>query len=497
VSRRPPSQLPHPLRAVTFDCWRTLLVERDWSVAHALRVDALVEAAKRVGRDSDRAELSGVFDAAWNRHIARWTCGVASGAAEVARDALEILGLSAEGAGFAALVTSWEEASHSGAVKAVDGSLAHLGFLSSAGVRLGVICDTGLTPGRVVRHLLHDAGLLTYFDVCVFSDEVGVPKPDPRIFHTALDALAADASHSVHVGDLLRTDIAGARGVGMASIRIRAAYDDPSEQPEAIFSSTPTPSFRRSSSAQSADRTRPLTAPNPPTPPPDLRSCTWVGSVERAASCEASAFSPEDLYSNVLGTKIASATAFAGGARSEILYARSADAWLRAAVNSLGPASKQTAIEAMRPGWNLVAVRSAAPRSQSPPAPRHLERRHLHPLARTEGAGFGGTERACAARVRRLAEPGVPDDSYELRRHTATNAGEARAVDGSGDRESAPFRCTGIIRDAGRLSRHPGGDPRTEPPRIRPSRRSARLTNDRGETTFRHACRRNGTVRST
>ena len=233
MSRRPPSQLPHPLRAVTFDCWRTLLVERDWSVAHALRVDALVEAAKRVGRDSDRAELSGVFDAAWNRHIARWTCGVASGAAEVPRDALEILGLSAEGAGFAALVTSWEEASHSGAVKAVDGSLAHLGFLSSAGVRLGVICDTGLTPGRVVRHLLHDAGLLTYFDVCVFSDEVGVPKPDPRIFHTALDALAADASHSVHVGDLLRTDIAGARGVGMASIRIRAAYDDPSEQPEA------------------------------------------------------------------------------------------------------------------------------------------------------------------------------------------------------------------------------------------------------------------------
>jgi putative hydrolase of the HAD superfamily len=151
----------------------------------------------------------------------------------MARDALGILGLSEEGAGFAALVRSWEEASHSGAVEAVDGTRAHLAFLSDAGLRLGVICDTGLTPGRVVRRLLSDAGLLTYFDVCVFSDEVGVPKPAPRIFHTALDALATDASQTAHVGDLLRTDVAGARAVGMTSIRFRAVYDDPSEQPEA------------------------------------------------------------------------------------------------------------------------------------------------------------------------------------------------------------------------------------------------------------------------
>jgi hypothetical protein len=35
--------------------------------------------------ESDRADLSGVFDAAWNRQIACWTRGVASGAAEIAR----------------------------------------------------------------------------------------------------------------------------------------------------------------------------------------------------------------------------------------------------------------------------------------------------------------------------------------------------------------------------------------------------------------------------
>jgi FMN phosphatase YigB (HAD superfamily) len=37
----------------------------------------------------------------------------------------------------------------------------------------------------------------------------------------------------VHIGDLRRTDVAGARGVGMASLRIRTLHDDRSELPEA------------------------------------------------------------------------------------------------------------------------------------------------------------------------------------------------------------------------------------------------------------------------
>lgn len=41
-------------------------------------------------------------------------------------------------------------------------------------------------------------------------------------------------------------------------------------------------------------------------------------------------------------------TAFAGGDRSEILYERSADAWVRAVLTALGPISKGTAIEAMQ-----------------------------------------------------------------------------------------------------------------------------------------------------
>ena len=251
MSHRAPSALPPPLRAVTFDCWSTLLLERDWSVAHALRVDALSEAAKRAGRESDRAELSGVFDAAWNRHIARWTSGVGSGAAEVARDAFGILGLSEESAGFAALVTSWEEASHSGVVEAVEGTHAHLAFLSRAGVRLGVICDTGLTPGRVVRRLLHNVGLLTYFDVCVFSDEVGMVTARSADLSRGTRS-AGSRRRAALTSEICCAPTSRERGVGMASIRIRAVYDDRAIG-EAGLSPTPTPNCGRSSNAHSAD----------------------------------------------------------------------------------------------------------------------------------------------------------------------------------------------------------------------------------------------------
>ncbi len=67
----------------------------------------------------------------------------------------------------------------------------------------------------------------------MFSDEAGVPKPNPRVFQAALEPLGVTPGDAVHVGDLRRSDIAGARGVGMGSIRIRAVNDDRSDHPEA------------------------------------------------------------------------------------------------------------------------------------------------------------------------------------------------------------------------------------------------------------------------
>lgn len=224
---------PAPPRAVTFDCWQTLLYEADWTLAHARRVEALARAAAEAGRPTSRAEAGVAFDAAWSRHMAFWREGVATGAMQVALDALVALGLAAPHPALEHLVHEYEEASHSGRVLAVDGAREALAALARAGVRRALVCDTGLTPGRVVRRHLERLGLLEQLEACAFSDEVGVPKPDPRIFAAALAPLGVAPGDAVHVGDLRHNDVGGARAAGLGAIRFRARHDDPSPLPDA------------------------------------------------------------------------------------------------------------------------------------------------------------------------------------------------------------------------------------------------------------------------
>ena len=64
--------------------------------------------------------------------------------------------------------------------------------------------------------MLRRAGILERFDGWAFSDEVGAYKPDPVIFHHALREIGGvEPGRAAHIGDLRRTDIAGARAMGM------------------------------------------------------------------------------------------------------------------------------------------------------------------------------------------------------------------------------------------------------------------------------------------
>jgi putative hydrolase of the HAD superfamily len=131
------------------------------------------------------------------------------------------------------LTQEFELASTETGVDAVDGARETLAALREANIRLGLVCDTGFTPGSVVRTLLDDNGLLEYLEVLCFSDEVGVPKPGAEIFNKALAELGVHPPEAVHVGDLKRTDIAGAHDFGMKAVRFRGVHDDKSDAPEA------------------------------------------------------------------------------------------------------------------------------------------------------------------------------------------------------------------------------------------------------------------------
>ncbi|NNL65710.1 MAG: AAA family ATPase, partial [Myxococcales bacterium] len=118
--------------AVTFDCWNTLMYEGDWELAHALRVTRLREAAEEAGRPVTPEEATRAFDAAWDRHMADWRAGEASGAREVAHWALGELGLHDPHPALEHLVTSFEEASHTGGVRALEGARETLEALAAA-----------------------------------------------------------------------------------------------------------------------------------------------------------------------------------------------------------------------------------------------------------------------------------------------------------------------------------------------------------------------------
>jgi FMN phosphatase YigB (HAD superfamily) len=159
--------------------------------------------------------------------------GPARGAGVVARRARGGGGRAAPEPALTHLVRRFEEASHTGRVVALEGARELLAALGRSGIPCVLVCDTGLTPGRVVRVLLDRAGLLDHLSALAFSDEVGAPKPNARLYLAALAPLGVAPEHVMHVGDLRRTDVAGARELGMQTVRIRAVHDDRTSGPEA------------------------------------------------------------------------------------------------------------------------------------------------------------------------------------------------------------------------------------------------------------------------
>lgn len=103
---------------------------------------------------------------------------------------------------------------------------ACLEALAERGIGLGIVCDVGFSGGEVLRRLLDREGLLGHFQSWAFSDEVGHYKPSPQIFRAALDGLEARPGEAMHVGDLRRTDVAGAAALGMKTVRYTGMQDD-------------------------------------------------------------------------------------------------------------------------------------------------------------------------------------------------------------------------------------------------------------------------------
>ncbi len=108
---------------------------------------------------------------------------------------------------------------------------------------LALICNTGASPGAVLRTVLFRAGLLGFFKATVFSDEIGWRKPHRLAFETAATFLGVPLAQCVHIGDDPWTDGHGAKAAGMQAILLaggehgnrphRSSFEDRRRLPDA------------------------------------------------------------------------------------------------------------------------------------------------------------------------------------------------------------------------------------------------------------------------
>ena len=95
-----------------------------------------------------------------------------------------------------------------------------LHWLKEQNMKITIICNTGRTPGSALRRFLEEEDISGYFDLMLFSDEVGIRKPDPQIFLMTAERINVKPCEIIHIGDDLKNDVWGARNAGFMTIHL-------------------------------------------------------------------------------------------------------------------------------------------------------------------------------------------------------------------------------------------------------------------------------------
>lgn len=214
-----------PIRAVTFDLWNTLLTSVPGGLEVRRRYWEEVIEERRL--DIPPTLLEGVLSILPDRFETEWRTGRHYGPERALEECFVAFGDRVDAEDCRALADAFDLASYHLQVIPVPDAANVLSAVAGRGLLVGIVSDTNLAIGRHLRTYLDRYGILEHVHFAAFSDEVGVYKPSPLIFQAALYGLGVDDPASViHVGDLKRTDVAGARNFGMGTVRFNGAIDD-------------------------------------------------------------------------------------------------------------------------------------------------------------------------------------------------------------------------------------------------------------------------------
>jgi putative hydrolase of the HAD superfamily len=220
-----------PLHAVTFDFWQTLVAEEPGQM-RAMQLERWSRSLADVGQHRSIEQIEAAFAANWERFEKRWQSNTGQYTpADAVEFVSEHLGVTTADGLHEHLVDHYRLVGETADLRVAPGLEACLQTLRDAGLKLGIVCDVGLTSSPILRGRLETFGLLRWFDAWSFSDETGWFKPAPEAFRHALDAIGVDPTDAAHIGDNARTDVAGAKGLGMVAVQYVGLALDPPRYP--------------------------------------------------------------------------------------------------------------------------------------------------------------------------------------------------------------------------------------------------------------------------
>jgi FMN phosphatase YigB (HAD superfamily) len=217
---------PH-LQGVTFDLWATLMhsTRRDADQREELRARRMYAALKRGGRNISLEQVRTACQDIWKwLEGTYWDKHTDPGfEAQIAwlRDRLEI----------PTSATKLLEEVRSGFVDPIfelppsvdPAAMSTLQRVHDLGLKVGLICNTSITPGSALRRLLANWGLDALLPVQLYSEQLRVRKPAPAIFQEAADQLGVEISAMLHVGDQPINDVQGALDAGAQALQVGPA----------------------------------------------------------------------------------------------------------------------------------------------------------------------------------------------------------------------------------------------------------------------------------
>jgi putative hydrolase of the HAD superfamily len=206
------------IKLITFDFWNTLFVDRGEELRNEMRKDFALSRLEKYKPDLTRDEVSSAFEVARLNFELQWRTFTSSTMKDYVQVVCKELSISISSNDQEEIVEFFETVllQHQpllipNAGEAVRNAKTRL--------RVGLISDTGYSPGTTLRKILGAHGIESYFDSFSFSNETGYLKPRLESFLRILHDLKIRPEESVHIGDLEHTDIAGAKRLGMKAIK--------------------------------------------------------------------------------------------------------------------------------------------------------------------------------------------------------------------------------------------------------------------------------------